>query len=94
MGKVKPINGGLPCGPNGVPCGQLNLCPKDPGVTAKVMAANCGGCKGSLADLDCLVFKLVYNSVSMMFNGDWQDVIPDVQVCMANIQKHNLICVQ
>ena len=41
------------------------------------MAANLGNCNGSSADFDSIVFKLIYDNITVMFTGDFKDVTSD-----------------
>jgi hypothetical protein len=74
---VRVANDGQPCGPNGVPCGQMNLCPGDPSVTVNYMAANLGACVTANTNVDSIFFKLTHNEVSIIFNGDFEDLTTD-----------------
>lgn len=68
------FNGGQTCGPNGIPCETINLCPSDPDVIVKVMGANLGQqCTGGNKNIDSTVIKVTYGDVSIMFNGDFED---------------------
>jgi beta-lactamase superfamily II metal-dependent hydrolase len=70
------FNGGGQCGTNDIPCEPLSLCPNDPAVTVKVMSANIGqqcSVSGGNKNVDSLVFKVTHGSVSIMFNGDFED---------------------
>jgi len=71
--KIRQFNGGLPCGPLRPLCGDLNLCPGDPSVQVKVLAANLENCINMNKNLDSIVFKVIHNGVTIMFNGDFED---------------------
>jgi hypothetical protein len=75
--KVRVANGGLACGPNGISCGQMNLCPGDPSVTINYMAANLGNCGTDNTNVDSIFFKLTHNEVSIILNGDFHDLTTD-----------------
>jgi len=71
--KVRTFNGGRACGPNGVSCGNLALCPGDNSVVAKVFAVNLEQCVNSNKNIDSIVFKITHGTVSILFNGDFED---------------------
>jgi len=71
--KVRTFNGGRACGPNGVSCGNIPLCPANPAVQVQVMAVNMADCDDSNKNIDSVVFKVTYNQVSLYFNGDFED---------------------
>jgi len=75
---VRTFNGGLACGPSGVPCGEVDLCPGDPDIKATIMAANMANCNPQFNfNLDSIIVKVVYRDVSIMFNGDFEDATTD-----------------
>ena len=75
---LRMFNGGLACGPNGISCGNLDLCPGDSRVTARVLAANLGGnCVTGNRNVDSILFKLSFGEVSVMMTGDFEDETTD-----------------
>jgi len=74
ISKLRLFNGGQPCGPNGITCEPINLCPDDPQVQVKVMSVNVGQqCVSGNKNIDSIVFKVTYGSTSIMMNGDFED---------------------
>jgi hypothetical protein len=74
VNKLRIFNGGRACGPNGIACEPMILCPNDPQVQVKVMSANVGQqCVTGNKNVDSLVFKVTYGTTSIMFNGDFED---------------------
>jgi len=72
--KVRLFNNGRACGPNGIPCEELDLCPGDPSVQVKVMAANLANCDIAFnRNIDSVIFKITHNEVTVMFTGDFND---------------------
>jgi hypothetical protein len=71
--KIRMFNSGKPCGPNGVSCGPMNLCPSDPDVVVKVLGVNLDNCAPTNINIGSIVFKITHKDVSMMFNGDFED---------------------
>ena len=75
---IRTFNRGFPCGPNGISCGNLDLCPRDPRITAKVLAANMGqNCARGNKNIDSLLFKLSWGDVSVLMTGDFEDATSD-----------------
>ncbi|ELT89866.1 hypothetical protein CAPTEDRAFT_200554 [Capitella teleta] len=76
--KLRTFNDGRACGMNGVDCGSVPLCPNDETIRAKVMAANYGDqCEGGNPNIDSVVIKIVYDEVSVLLNGDFEDFTSD-----------------
>jgi len=73
VNKVRTFNGGQPCGPLRPNCGNIDICPGNNAITARVLSANLENCINSNKNIDSIVFKLVYGSVSIMWNGDFED---------------------
>ena len=67
------FNSGKPCGPNGVSCGPMNLCPSDPDVIVKVLGVNLDNCAPTNINIGSIVFNITHKDVSIMFNGDFED---------------------
>ena len=65
------FNNGNACGPNGVACDVINICPRDPDVTSRIMAANMGGhCSdGGNINMDSVVLKLERAGTSILMMG-------------------------
>jgi len=71
--KIRLFNNGQACGPNLPACSAFNLCPGESRIQTKVMAANLEKCVKNNVNIDSIVFKITYNQVSIMFNGDFED---------------------
>ena len=94
--KLRLFNSGQPCGPTGVPCGYLDLCPSDNTVTAKVLAANSGqqcALSNGNKNIDSVVFSLRYGSVKVHMNGDFEDFGSSAsEVKPLSIYKFYIVC--
>ena len=74
-GAVQTVNNGEACGPNGIECDTINLCPNDLDVTSWIMAANIGGhCSdGGNVNMDSIIVKVERAGTSIMFSGTVTD---------------------
>ena len=65
------FNNGDGCGPNGVSCDVVDVCPNDDDVTSYVMSANMGGhCSdGGNINMDSVVLKLERAGSSITLMG-------------------------
>ena len=65
------FNNGDGCGPNGVACDVVDVCPNDDDVTSYVMSANMGGhCSdGGNINMDSVVLKLERAGSSITLMG-------------------------
>lgn len=72
--KLRTFNNGNPCGMNGVPCGNIDLCPGNNEIVAEVFAANYGAqCTSGNINIDSIVIKITYGDVSILLSGDFED---------------------
>jgi beta-lactamase superfamily II metal-dependent hydrolase len=80
INKVRVFNGGDQCGPNKVPCGNIDLCPRNGGIVAKVLSVNagktCPGPPGENDNVNSIVFSIKFDRVKVQLNGDFEDCSP------------------
>ncbi|KAK2166185.1 hypothetical protein LSH36_41g13101 [Paralvinella palmiformis] len=76
---LREFNAGGKCGPIGPSCGTIDVCPNDPEITLQVMAANLGQhcTDGGNKNIDSIVVKLTWGSISVLLPGDFEDETSD-----------------
>ena len=77
---LREFNAGGPCGPTGTSCGTIDVCPNDPGIAMAVLSANLGQhcTDGGNKNIDSIVVKLSWGSVSVLLPGDFEDETSDL----------------